>query len=172
MPLNFNLDPKPLLRFAHPDGLTLFADEASQVSILLSPGVSGEVKVTLLCLADEVAFRVNDQVRTEAEFTFHCGQADEHQLLQLTVIMVCSNPSDRDILIRFDAKAINQAGQHSPPIPQLPVTLKPRQRNGSPLAPSLPSETLAIEEPRQDPPSAETPEQDPPSASQDEPSAT
>jgi len=162
MPLNLNLDPKPLLRFAHPDGLTLFADEESQVSILLSPGVKGKVAVTLLCLADEVAFRVNNQVRTEAEFTFECGQADEHQLLQLTVIMVCSAPSDQDILIRFDAKAINQAGQHSPPIPQLPVTLKPRHRNGAPLSPSLPSESLAAEEPMQDPPSA----------SHDEPSAT
>lgn len=162
MPLNLNLDPKPLLRFAHPDGLTLFADEESQVSILLSPGVEGEVKVTLLCLADEVAFRVDNQVRTEVEFTFHCVQVDEHQLLQLTVIMVCSDPSDQDILIRFDAKAINQAGQHSPPIPQLPVTLKPRNRSGSPLSPSLPSEKLAAEEPMQDPPSA----------SNDEPSAT
>jgi hypothetical protein len=162
MPLNLNLDPKPLLRFAHPDGLTLFTDEEAQVSILLSPGVVGEVKVTLLCLADEVAFRVGDQVSSEATFRFQCTQADEHQLLQLKVYMVCSDPSDQDILIRFDGKAVNQAGQHSPPIPQLPVTIKPRRGDGSPLSASLPSESLA----------AEPSHPDPPTSSSDEPSAS
>ena len=36
------------------------------------------------------------------------------------------NPSDQDILIRFDTWAINANGQKSPPILQLPSPSKPR----------------------------------------------
>jgi hypothetical protein len=142
MPLNLNLDPKPLLRFAQPDGLTVFTDEASKVDILLSPGVVGKTTVTLLCLADEVAFRVGNQLKSHADFELEFDQADEHHLLRLQFVLLCSNPSDQDILIRFDAQAVNHAGQQSPPIPQLPVTLKPRQRNGNPLSPNLLADTI------------------------------
>lgn len=144
MPLRLNLDPKPLLRFAHPSGLTVFTDEASEVDIILSPGVVGRVQVSLHCLADEVAFKVDQAVRSQADFEFDCANADEHQLLQLQFVLVCSDPSDQDILIRFEASAHNQAGQQSPPIPQLPVTLKPRRRQGRPLAPSVAAESVSL----------------------------
>ncbi len=128
MPLDLNITPKPELSFTQPGGLVVFVDTPATVDVMLTPRAAGTGTIHLKCIADEVAFRDerNQRITSVLDFKYNCDDPNENQLISLGFILVCSNPSDQDILIRFDAWAKNATGQQSPPIMQLPVTLKPR----------------------------------------------
>lgn len=146
MPLNLNILPKPEISFTQPGELVVFADTPATVEVLVTPRAVGAGQVHLKCIADEIAFRdeANQKISSEITFDFQCHDAQENQVLPLRFVLVCSDPSDQDILIRFDTWAFNAQGQKSPPIMQLKVRLKSRAanlENGETLLAALPSDT-------------------------------
>jgi hypothetical protein len=145
MPLNFNLDPKPEVSFLQQDELVVYPDTESQVELMVIPRAVGRGEVHLFCLADEVAFLIGEQAVSELVVDFHCESASEHQRMQVSFWLTCSQPSEQDILIRFDTWAFNAYRQKSPPILQLPVRLKPKplREADTPPLPSGENEHLA-----------------------------
>ncbi len=128
MPFNLNITPKPQIAFANPDGMTVFNDTPTSVELILTPRAEGKGKIFLSCIANEVSFKDvnNNQISSEISIDFDSRSASGNLMIDFPFTLVCSDPSDQDILIRFDAKAKNSAGEQSPPIMQLPVTFKSR----------------------------------------------
>ncbi|RMG56057.1 MAG: hypothetical protein D6722_27045 [Bacteroidetes bacterium] len=129
---------KPFIQITEPEPLVIFDQHPDDIEVMVQAKALGTCTVRLHIHADECAFRVEDELAPVVEHQFECQNIFQSTVLKVPFTVVCTNPSDEDILIRFTAEAVNSAEGQSMPTPAFNVDLKP----GSPAEENLPSEEI------------------------------
>ena len=106
-----------------PEPLEVVNTQPNDVDVLVTPNAAGECQVFLHMIADDCAFLVGNQFVSQIEAKVETQSIFDEKIINIPFTIVCTKPSEQNILIRFIASAKNADGGESHPSPFFNVVL-------------------------------------------------